>query len=94
MSTSALSTWIVFQIEFIKSVECVFVSKQSEVSRVWTVVNSASDSEYDAIYDEEKEIIRDFRDVASFDFHVITRNQRPLHSIFTFSCQGWRKAST
>jgi hypothetical protein len=74
-------------------VETVFVSQQGDRIQVWTVVDSPTEQEYDAIYAEEASIIRALENM-NFDFHVVTRNLRPLSSIVTFSCRGWQRAST
>ncbi len=71
------------------AVEYVFVSEQKGVFSVWTVVDLADESEYDAIYLEEAAIIQDLQP-REFDFHVVTRRGRPLRNIITLSCRGWR----
>lgn len=74
------------------AVEYVFVEESKGVFHVWTVVDVAQESQYDAIYSEEAAIISDLRS-AEFDFHVITRRKRPLREVITLSCRGWRKNS-
>jgi hypothetical protein len=71
--------------------EYVYVSNGNDgVRHVWTIVNSPPESVYDAIYEQEKELIEAFKTV-EFDFHVIAREGRPLRSLITLSCQGWRQ---
>lgn len=71
-------------------VEYVFVEKSNGIFHVWTIVDTAQESQYDEIYSEEAAIIRDLRP-SEFDFRVITRRSRPLREVITLSCQGWRK---
>jgi hypothetical protein len=72
--------------------EYVYVSNGNDgVRHVWTIVDSPPEAVYDAIYDQEKELIQAFK-TTEFDFHVIAREGRPLRSVITLSCQGWRQA--
>jgi|SRR5579871_3902230 len=91
MGASTLPQYVANRLLALSVVEYVFVSRQDEAYQIWTVVNVASEEEYDAIYSEEARIIADLQSVY-FDFHVITRSNRALRDIVTFSCQGWRKS--
>jgi hypothetical protein len=72
--------------------ECVYVSNGKDgVRQVWTIVDSPPEAVFDAIYDQEKELIQAFK-TTEFDFHVIAREGRPLRSVITLSCQAWRQA--
>jgi hypothetical protein len=76
----------------VPQVEVVFVDRSAEVTRVWTIVDVDDEVVSDAIYAEERKLIRDFHD--RFDFHVLAREGRSLSTLMTFRCGGWvRKQS-
>jgi hypothetical protein len=75
----------------VSGVEYAFVEIQAGgVFHVWTVVDNPQDEVYDAIYDREKLIIKQFHPIP-FDFQVIARRGKDLRSVISLACRGWRK---
>jgi hypothetical protein len=87
---AVIPAYVAKQILAVKGTEYVYVKATDRVVRVWTVVDSPGEPVFDAIYDREKAIIDELNPIR-FDFHVIAREGRPINSIVTLSCQGWRQ---
>jgi hypothetical protein len=75
----------------VPAAECVYVKDKDGRVQVWTVIDAAEESVFDAIYEQEKTLIKELSGL-KFDFRVIAREGKPTRSLVSLSCQGWRKA--
>jgi hypothetical protein len=89
--SALIPAYIANQILAVPGTEYVYVKPGDGIVQVWTVVDSPGEPVFDAIYDREKALIDELKPV-KFDFHVIAREGKPISSIVTLSCQGWRQA--
>jgi len=77
----------------IPAVERVHVFQDGGLLNVFTIVENDDESAFDAIYDQERSIIRQFRDF-HFDFNVIARRGRPVQEILSFDAPVWQRGES
>jgi hypothetical protein len=75
----------------IPQVESVYiVHRDSNVLRIFTVVNDEDPAAYDKIYDKEIEL-EDTYQFLRFDFNVITRRNRPVQDFIGQNSPAWER---
>ena len=74
----------------IPAVERVHVFQDGGLLNVFTIVEDEDESAFDAIYDRERSIIREFRDF-HFDFNVIARRGRSASEALSLDAPDWQR---
>ena len=74
----------------IPAVERVHVFQQGGLLNVFTIMENDDEGAFDAIYDQERSIIRQFSDF-HFDFNVIARRGRAIPEILSFDAPIWQR---
>lgn len=75
----------------IPEVERVYVVREGNTLRVFTIVGEVNEDVYDRIYEHERSIIRDFRD-AHFDFNVISLRGRAPAEVMGSILPAWQRS--
>ena len=74
----------------IAAVDRVYIRDAGEILRVFTVVDEESDAIFDAVYERERELIREFPD-HRFDFNIIARSGRNVSDVLGHIAPAWQR---
>lgn len=74
----------------IDRVESVYLTTRGEILNVFTVIDNDDEEIYGLIYNRERSLLREFRDVR-FDFSVIVRRGHPVCEIMGAANPIWQR---